>query len=105
MAKRNGLGTAGLAVTAAGVLANGLAYVVPVLGARQLTAADLSALATLLAMTAIAGVASTGLQIAVAVHRARSGPVPTARSALYTVLGTACALVFVLPIAVVLLDL
>ena len=105
MAKRNGIGTAGLAVTAAGVLANGLAYVVPVLGARVLTAADLSALATLLAMTAIAGVASTGLQIAVAVHRARSGPVPTARSALYTVLGTAGALVLVLPIAVVVLDL
>jgi O-antigen/teichoic acid export membrane protein len=105
MAKSNGMGTAGLAVTAAGVLANGLAYVVPVLGARVLTAADLSALATLLAMTAIAGVASTGLQIAVAVHRARSGPVPTARSAFYTILGTACALVLVLPIAVAVLDL
>ncbi|MEV8509021.1 polysaccharide biosynthesis protein [Actinoplanes sp. NPDC051475] len=100
MAKGNGIGTAGLAVTAAGVLANALAYVVPVLGARKLTAADLSALATLLAMTAIAGVASTGLQIAVAVHRARSGPVPTARSALYTVLGAACALLLAMPIAV-----
>ncbi|WP_433830084.1 polysaccharide biosynthesis protein [Actinoplanes sp. CA-015351] len=105
MAKSSGIGTAGLAVTGAGVLANALAYVVPLLGARQLSPADLSALATLLAMTAIAGVASTGLQIAVAVHRARSGPVPTARSALYTVLGTACALLFVMPIAVVVLDL
>ncbi len=105
MAKNSGIGTAGLAVTGAGVLANGLAYVVPVLGARQLTAAHLSALATLLAMTAIAGVASTGLQIAVAVHRARSGPLPTARSALWTVLGTVGALLVVMPIAVVVLRL
>jgi uncharacterized membrane protein YhaH (DUF805 family) len=72
MAKLSGIGTAGLAVTVAGVLANGLAYIVPVIGARRLTAADLSVLATLLAMTAIVGVASTGLQIAVAVHRARN---------------------------------
>ncbi|MFI7602330.1 polysaccharide biosynthesis protein [Actinoplanes sp. NPDC049681] len=105
MAKGNGIGTAGLAVTAAGVLANALAYVVPVLGARKLTAADLSALATLLAMTAIAGVASTGLQIAVAVHRARSGPVPTTRSALYTVLGAAGALLLAMPVAVTVLHL
>jgi O-antigen/teichoic acid export membrane protein len=105
MSKSGGMTTAGLAVTGAGVLANGLAYVVPVLGARQLSAAGLSALATLLAMTAIAGVASTGLQIAVAVHRARSGPVPTARSAVYTVLGTAGALLLVMPVAVAVLDL
>ncbi|MBU2663978.1 polysaccharide biosynthesis protein [Actinoplanes bogorensis] len=107
MARQNGIGAAkaGLAVTAAGVLANLLAYVVPVVGARQLSAADLSALATLLAMTAIAGVASTGLQIAVAVHRARHGPSSVARSAALTVLVTAGALVAALPIAVLVLRL
>ncbi|WP_433794551.1 polysaccharide biosynthesis protein [Actinoplanes sp. CA-252034] len=105
MAKLSGIGTAGLAVTVAGVLANGLAYVVPVIGARRLTAADLSVLATLLAMTAIVGVASTGLQIAVAVHRARNGPSPAGRSALFTVLAAAGALLLVLPVAVVVLRL
>ncbi|MDR6322269.1 lipopolysaccharide biosynthesis protein [Actinoplanes couchii] len=100
MAKRSGIGTAGLAVTAAGVLANGLAYVVPVVAARKLSPADLSVLATLLAMTAIVGVASTGLQIAIAVHRARNGPVPAGRSALLTVAASAGALLLVLPIAV-----
>ncbi|MBM2614766.1 polysaccharide biosynthesis protein [Actinoplanes sp. LDG1-06] len=105
MTKTSGIGAAGLAVTAAGVLANLLAYVVPVVGARQLSAADLSALATLLAMTAIAGVASTGLQIAVAVHRARHGASSVARSALLTVLVTAGALAAALPIAVLLLHL
>ncbi|GIE83148.1 hypothetical protein Aph02nite_90980 [Actinoplanes philippinensis] len=105
MAKLSGIGTAGLAVTVAGVLANALAYVVPVIGARRLTAADLSVLATLLAMTAIVGVASTGLQIAVAVHRARVGPSPAGRSALLTVLAAAGVLVAVLPVAVVVLRL
>jgi len=104
-AGRDGIGAAGLAVTAAGVLANLLAYIVPVLGARQLTAADLSALATLLAMTAIAGVASTGLQIAVAVHRARYGPCSATRSALLTVAVTAGALLAALPVAVLVLRL
>lgn len=106
MTRRTDLGAAaGLAVTAAGVLANLLAYVVPVVGARQLTAADLSALATLLAMTAIAGVASTGLQIAVAVHRARHGPSPVTRSAALTVGVTAGALAVALPVAVLVLRL
>jgi O-antigen/teichoic acid export membrane protein len=105
MAKLSGIGTAGLAVTVAGVLANGLAYIVPVIGARRLTAADLSVLATLLAMTAIVGVASTGLQIAVAVHRARNGPSPSGRAALLTVVAAAGALVLVLPVAVVVLRL
>ncbi len=100
MTRQNGIGAAGLAVTAAGVLANMLAYVAPVLGARQLSAADLSALATLLAMTAIAGVAGTGLQIAVAVHRARHGPSPATRSAALTVAVTAGALAVTLPVAV-----
>jgi hypothetical protein len=105
MTRRDGIGAAGIAVTAAGVLANLLAYVVPVLGARLLSAADLSALATLLAMTAIAGVASTGLQIAVAVHRARFGPSPATRSAVLTVAVTAGALLAALPVAVLVLRL
>ena len=105
MTRPNQIGVAGLAVTAAGVLANLLAYVVPVVGARQLTAADLSALATLLAMTAIAGVSSTGLQLAVAVHRARHGPSSVARSATLTVLVTAGALAAALPVAMLLLRL
>ncbi|MGK5683332.1 polysaccharide biosynthesis protein [Actinoplanes sp. URMC 104] len=105
MSSRTGIGAAGLAVTAAGVLANLLAYVVPVVGARQLSAADLSALATLLAVTAIAGVAGTGLQIAVAVHRARHGPSPAARSAALTVAVIAGALAVVLPVAVLALRL
>ncbi|MEV0901515.1 polysaccharide biosynthesis protein [Actinoplanes sp. NPDC049802] len=105
MAKLSGIGTAGLAVTGAGVFANGLAYVVPMIGARRLSAPDLSVLATLLAMTAIIGVASTGLQIAVAVHRARNGPAPASRPALLTVLASAGALLLVLPIAVTVLRL
>lgn len=100
-----GIGVAGLAVTAAGVLTNLLGYVVPLIGARRLSAADLSALATILAITAIAGVAGTGLQIAVAVHRARHGPSSVTRSALLTVLVIAGALAVALPIAVMVLHL
>ncbi|MEV4467808.1 polysaccharide biosynthesis protein [Micromonospora echinofusca] len=95
------LGTAGVAVTLAGVFVNGLAYVVPVLGARHLDPAQLSALATLLALGAIGGVASTGLQIAVAVHRARHGRAATARPTLLTVLVTAALLALTLPVAAV----
>jgi hypothetical protein len=105
MTRQDSIGAAGIAVTAAGVLANLLAYVVPVVGARVLTPADLSALATLLAMTAIAGVAGTGLQIAVAVHRARYGPAPATRSALLTVAVTAGGLLVALPVAVLVLRL
>ncbi|WP_327029926.1 polysaccharide biosynthesis protein [Micromonospora sp. NBC_01740] len=99
--RATGLGTAGIAVTLAGVFVNGLAYVVPVLGARHLDPAELSALATLLALGAIGGVASTGLQIAVAVHRARHGRAATARPALLTVLVTAALLALTLPVAAV----
>ncbi|MGK5522853.1 polysaccharide biosynthesis protein [Micromonospora sp. URMC 107] len=95
------LGTAGVAVTLAGVFVNGLAYVVPVLGARHLDPAELGALATLLALGAIGGVASTGLQIAVAVHRARHGRAATARPTLLTVLVTAALLALTLPVAAV----
>ncbi|WP_233583919.1 polysaccharide biosynthesis protein [Micromonospora sp. CV4] len=83
------LGVAGAAVTAATMLTNGLAYLVPMLGARQLTAADLGALATVLALGAIAAVPGFGLQIAVAAHRARSGPSGTTRLALRTATFTA----------------
>jgi O-antigen/teichoic acid export membrane protein len=78
------LGRAGAAVTAATLLTNGLAYLVPMLGARQLTAADLSALATVLALGAIASVPGFGLQVAIAVHRARYGPTPTTRLTVVT---------------------
>ena len=105
MAKLSGIGTAGLAVTVAGVLANGLAYIVPVIGARRLTPADFSVLATLLAITAIVGVASTGLQIAVAVHRARNGPSPAGRAALLTVVAAAGTMLLILPVAMVALRL
>ncbi|MDO3703572.1 polysaccharide biosynthesis protein [Micromonospora sp. C28SCA-DRY-2] len=100
-----GLGRAGVAVTLAGVFVNGLAYVVPVLGARHLDPAQLSALATLLALGAIGGVASTGLQIAVAVHRARYGRAATARPTLLTVAVTAALLAVTLPVAAGLLRL
>ncbi len=40
------IAAAGAAVAIAGALTNALGYLVPVIGARQLTSADLSALAT-----------------------------------------------------------
>lgn len=83
------LGVAGAAVTAATMLTNGLAYLVPMLGARQLTASDLGALATVLALGAIAAVPGFGLQIAVAAHRARWGSSGTTRLALRTAAFTA----------------
>ena len=67
------LGRAGLAVTAANVAANLLAYLVPVLAARRLTPADLGALATCMALVAIATIPGIGLQTAVAVAVARAG--------------------------------
>nr|WP_201748868.1 polysaccharide biosynthesis protein [Micromonospora acroterricola] len=78
------LGAAGAAVMLATTLTNALAYAVPVLGARQLTAADLGALATALALAAIAAVPGFGLQIAIAAHRARHGTTNTTRLALLT---------------------
>ncbi|TDB71436.1 polysaccharide biosynthesis protein, partial [Micromonospora sp. KC721] len=99
--RASGLGAAGVAVTLAGVFVNGLAYVVPLLGARHLPPAELSALATLLALGAIGGVASTGLQIAVAVHRARHGRAAATRPTALTVVVTAALLAVVLPVAAV----
>ncbi|MEH0824815.1 MULTISPECIES: polysaccharide biosynthesis protein [unclassified Micromonospora] len=99
------LGAAGAAVTVATTLSNALAYLVPVLGARRLDPADLGALATVLALGAIAAVPGFGLQIAVAVHRARRGPTPTGRLALLTAGVTAGVTVAAAPLLTVLLRL
>ncbi|HEX6869898.1 MAG TPA: polysaccharide biosynthesis protein, partial [Micromonosporaceae bacterium] len=72
------LGAAGIAVALAGVAVNGLAYLAPLLGARYLTAAELSTLATALALAAIASVPGLGLQTALAVRWARDGAVANA---------------------------
>ncbi|MFC7534504.1 polysaccharide biosynthesis protein [Actinoplanes sp. GCM10030250] len=72
------IGLAGAAVALASAVTSAFGYVVPVLGARTLSAADLGALATVLAIVAIASVPGMGLQIAVAVQRAKN-PGSTAR--------------------------
>ncbi|SCE88361.1 Membrane protein involved in the export of O-antigen and teichoic acid [Micromonospora coriariae] len=90
----------GSAVMAAATLTNGLAYLVPMLGARHLTAADLGALATVQALVAIAGVAGAGLQTAVAVHRARHPHAPTARVTLTAAAVTGGTLVAAIPLIV-----
>nr|WP_319460497.1 polysaccharide biosynthesis protein [Micromonospora sp. RTP1Z1] len=99
------MGAAGAAVTVATTLTNALAYLVPVLGARQLAPADLGALATVLALGAIAAVPGFGLQIAVAVHRARRGPTATARLALLTAALTAGVTALAAPMLAALLRL
>lgn len=86
------------AVTAATFLANGLAYLVPMLGARRLSAADLSALATILALGAIASVPGLGLQTAIAVYRARHGRTPAARLTLATATVTGLAVLAAAPL-------
>lgn len=91
-------GVAGAAVTAATMLTNGLAYLVPVVGARRLSAADLSTLATVLALAAIATVPGLGLQTAVAVHRARYGRTPTVRPALGTAAVTGIVVLAMAPL-------
>ncbi|MEJ3742224.1 polysaccharide biosynthesis protein [Actinomycetes bacterium KLBMP 9797] len=65
------LGRAGVVVTIANAVINLLAYLVPLLGARYLTAGDLGALATAMALYAIATVPGVGLQTAIAVSVAR----------------------------------
>lgn len=90
----------GGAVMAAATLTNGLAYLVPMLGARHLTAADLGAMATVQALVAIAGVAGAGLQTAVAVHRARHPQARTARVTMSTAAVTAGVLVAAIPLIV-----
>ncbi|MEV4536808.1 polysaccharide biosynthesis protein [Asanoa sp. NPDC049518] len=99
------IATAGAAVAIAGALTNALGYLVPVIGARQLSSADLSALATMLGLTAIASVPGLGLQIAIAVHRARNGAGQTARVSLLTALVCAGTLLVLAPVLVRLFDL
>lgn len=99
------IGRAGAAVSIATMLTNGLAYLVPMLGARQLSAADLSVLATILALSAVATVPGLGLQIAIAVHRARHGPTPAGRVTLTTTALTGVAVVAAAPLLAVTLRL
>ncbi|AEB47773.1 hypothetical protein [Micromonospora maris] len=99
------LGAAGAAVTLATLVTNALAYVVPVLGARRLSAADLGALATVLALAAIAAVPGFGLQIAVAAHRARSGGDGAGRLGLRTAALTGAVTLALAPLLTVLLRL
>ncbi|MGW0431787.1 polysaccharide biosynthesis protein [Micromonospora sp. NPDC003197] len=92
------LGLAGAAVTGAAMLTNGLAFLVPMLGARRLSAGDLGALATVLALGGLAGVPGLGLQIAVAVRRARYGRIPTTRVTVATAAITGGALLAATPL-------
>jgi hypothetical protein len=92
-------GRAGLVVTAATAAANLLAYLPPLLAARRLSPADLGALATALALVAIATMPGVGLQTAVAVSAARSGgPVAAARLAWLTALACGGALLLGTPV-------
>ncbi len=92
------LGTAGAAVAGAAMVTNGLAYLLPMLGARYLPVEELSVLATTLALVAIAGVAGVGLQMAVAVHRARHPGAPTHRVSLVTTAVAGGAVVVTAPL-------
>lgn len=100
-----GLGAAGVSVTLAGVLVNGLAYLVPVLAARRLDPADLGELAAALGLVAIVGVPGLGLQLAVAVHHARHGSSDTRRLTAVTAAVCAGTLVAATPLLVAALDL
>ncbi|MFG1722201.1 polysaccharide biosynthesis protein [Micromonospora chalcea] len=92
------LGTAGAAVAGAAMVTNGFAYLLPMLGARYLPVEELSVLATTLALVAIAGVAGVGLQMAVAVHRARHPGAPTHRVSLVTTAVAGGAVVVTAPL-------
>ncbi|MBQ1068303.1 polysaccharide biosynthesis protein [Micromonospora sp. D75] len=94
------LGTAGAAVAVAAMATNGLAYLLPMLGARYLPVEELSVLATTLALVAIAGVAGVGLQMAVAVHRARHPGAPTHRVSLVTTAVAGGAVVVAAPLMI-----
>jgi O-antigen/teichoic acid export membrane protein len=99
------VGAAAATVWLAGLAANAVAYLVPVVGARQLSAGDLGALVTIAAIAAIAGVPGLGLQIAVAVHRARHPGAPAGRAAGQTAAASAVAVLALTPVAGPLLDL
>ncbi|GLY02565.1 polysaccharide biosynthesis protein [Actinoplanes sp. NBRC 101535] len=103
LATRAGLSGASVAIASFGTSA--LGYLVPLIGARRLEAADLGALATVLAMAAIVSVPGTGLQIAVAVHRARSPGAAAGRIAWLTATLCAGVVVALSPVASPLLDL
>ncbi|MCM4082754.1 lipopolysaccharide biosynthesis protein [Paractinoplanes hotanensis] len=102
---RRSIGLSGAAVTIAGAITNAFGYVVPVLGARRLSAGDLGALATVLAIVAIASVPGTGLQIAMAVRRARHPGATAGRVATVTALVCGGAVLALAPVAGPLLDL
>ncbi|GIE94370.1 oligosaccharide flippase family protein [Paractinoplanes rishiriensis] len=100
------LGRAGLLVTVANAAANLLAYVVPVLGARRLAPADLGALATCLALVAIATIPGIGLQTAVAVAVAKAGSrVSAARWTVLVAAGCGGAMLLATPLLAALLRL
>ncbi len=86
------IGSAGAIVSAATVAVNGLAYLVPVLAARLIPADQLGALATLLAIGAIASVVGLGLQTALAVRWARQDAVPGATRAAAATAAVTCGL-------------
>jgi O-antigen/teichoic acid export membrane protein len=92
------VGVAAAIVGLAGVAVNGLAYAVPLLGARILSPGDLGALAAALALGSIGGVAGLGLQTAVAVHRARHGSVRAGRVTVATAAIVAGAMVVTAPL-------
>jgi hypothetical protein len=99
------VGVAGAAVAVAGAVSSAAAYLVPVVGARQLSAGDLGALVTVAAIASIVGVPGLGLQIAVAVHRARHPDAPTGRVGWLTAAACAAAVVALTPVAGALLHL
>ncbi|MGQ5259122.1 polysaccharide biosynthesis protein [Micromonospora sp. ZYX-F-536] len=92
------LGAAGAAVAGAAMMTNGLAYLLPMLGARHLAVEELSVLATVLALVAIASVAGVGLQMAVAVHRARHPGAPTNLVTLITTASAGGAVIVAAPL-------
>jgi O-antigen/teichoic acid export membrane protein len=100
------LGRAGVAVTAANVVVNLAAYLVPLLGARYLTSDDLGALATAMALFAIATVPGVGLQTAIAVAVARGEqPANLGRISATTALLCGAPLLLATPLLVAVLDL
>ncbi|HWS35956.1 MAG TPA: polysaccharide biosynthesis protein, partial [Actinoplanes sp.] len=86
-------------------MASALGYLVPVLGARTLPAADLGALATVLAIAGIVAVPSMGLQIAVAVRRAKQPGASAARAGWLTAVVCTVTVAVTAPIAGPSLDL
>ncbi len=106
LAGRPSVAQAGAVVAFAGVLVNVLGYVVPFFAARRLIPEDLSTLATVLGLGAVASMAGVGLQTAVAVHWARGGPPPRLNRITYaTAAVTGAVLVVATPIAALALHL